>query len=141
MIEIVTEPGAKPASPDGPHDHELTRVIAAGIDEAARLLNYATMPGNNGLRYPSDVASVLGDLSAAASKLPQAMQQMRQWLADEVAAGHARDSTHYGRYSGNTAAAIAAFCRTMDVAEEAAATLQGLLADGQSTASAMESTR
>ncbi|WUI00019.1 hypothetical protein OHR68_42150 [Spirillospora sp. NBC_00431] len=44
----------------------------------------------NGLTYPSDVYSVLGELSAAASKLPQALRQLAEFIDGQVTGGRAQ---------------------------------------------------
>lgn len=141
MIEIRTDADAEPAHPDGPHDPDQTRAIASGIDEAFRLLNYATMPGNDGLTYPSDVYSVLGELASGVAKLPQALQQMHAFVAAEVSKGRARENTHYGRYQGDATAAATALLGAVAQASTAATQLQSLLDEAQSTVRGLESTR
>jgi hypothetical protein len=140
VIEIRIDEFAEPAHPDGPQNHEQTRVIASGIHEAFRLLNYATMH-SNGLRYPSDVYSVLGTLSSAVALLPQALEQMRRWVAAEVAGGHARENAHYGPCNGDAERAAAALTSTMQEATRAASRLASLLAEGRASMRGMESTR
>ncbi|WTX01163.1 hypothetical protein OG216_47980 (plasmid) [Streptomycetaceae bacterium NBC_01309] len=55
--------------------------IADGIAEGVRDLNLATQsPGAEGLRYPGDAYSVLGNLSTAASRLPQSLHQLDTFL-------------------------------------------------------------
>lgn len=144
MIEIRVEEGAAPVRPDGPHDHESTRAVAAGIDEAFRLLNYATMPGRGGypgLRFPSDVYSVLGELSAAFGKFPQALDQMRQFIAAEVSEGWARENPHFGPHGGDAEAAHVALAASLTEASAYAQALAQALGTGQSAVRGMESTR
>jgi hypothetical protein len=140
MIEIKVSEDGQPAHPDGPHDHEQTRAIAAGIDEACRLLNYATM-SRYGLRYPSDVYSVLGTLSGAVGKLPQSLTQMTTFVAGEVSGGHARENASYGEHGGDAEAAHEALVAAMQEAAEHAAALARALQAGQSAMRGMESTR
>jgi len=80
MIEIRADQTAAPARADGPQSREQTRAIAEGIREACVLLNRATMPGRGGLRYPSDVYRVTGDLSAALDTLPTTLAQMHSFI-------------------------------------------------------------
>jgi len=61
---------------------ELARTAA----EAVRALNHATL-GGDGLGEPADAYTVLGELSLAASGLPQLLGQVGRWLAAGLAAG------------------------------------------------------
>ena len=54
-------------SPDG------TLALARTAAEAVRSLNHATL-GGNGLEQPADAYAVLGELSLAASRLPQLLE-------------------------------------------------------------------
>jgi hypothetical protein len=67
-------------SPDG------TLALARSAAEAIRGLNHATL-GGNGLGQPADAYEVLGELSLAASGLPQLLGQVGTWLAAALAAG------------------------------------------------------
>ena len=67
-------------SPDG------TLVLARTAAEAVRSLNHATL-GGDGLAQPADAYAVLGELSLAASGLPQLLAQVGRWLAAALAAG------------------------------------------------------
>lgn len=138
MIEIRTDADAEPAHPDGPQDSEQTRAIASGIDDAFRLLNYATM---SGLSYPSDVYSVLGQLSGGIAKLPQALEQMRAWIAREIAEGNARENPRYGEHGGDADAAHAALDKAVREATVHAMALGRALQAGQTAMRGMESTR
>lgn len=140
MIEIRTDEHADPAHPDGPHDHEQTRAIAEGANEAIRLLNYATM-SRDGLRYPSDVSSVLGDLIGVVGKLPQSLDQMVNWIVSEVDKGHVRENADYGKFSGDTKAAVGSLGAALFDAAARAADLQRALSDAQVAVGGMESTR
>ena len=60
--------------------------LARTAAEAVRSLNHATL-GGNGLDWPADAYEVLGELSLAASRLPQLLGQISRWLAAALAAG------------------------------------------------------
>lgn len=126
MIEIKDGDG-KPVHPSGPFTGESVRAAAHAIDEAARMLNYTTMPRDGGLDYPATVASVHKELAAAAEKLPQAVRQMAVWLGEQVEVGTVRENPAYGQHGGNAQAAITAHdAAVMEVcakAEELAAAL------------------
>lgn len=67
-------------SPDG------TLALARSAAEAIRGLNHATL-GGDGLEQPADAYAVLGELSLAASRLPQLLEQVGRWLAASLAGG------------------------------------------------------
>ncbi len=140
MIEIRTDADAKPAHPDGPHDPDQTRAIASGIDQAFRLLNYATM-SRYGLSYPSDVYSVLGELSGAVAKLPQALHQMSQFINAEVAEGRARENAEYGNHGGDAQAAYGALAAAVREGSALATDLGRVLDRAQAAVRGLESTR
>jgi hypothetical protein len=60
--------------------------LARTAAEAVRSLNHATL-GGDGLRQPADAYEVLGELSTAASRIPQLLGQIGRWLAAALAAG------------------------------------------------------
>lgn len=60
--------------------------LARTAAEAVRSLNHATL-GADGLRQPADAYEVLGELSTAASRIPQLLGQIGRWLAAALAAG------------------------------------------------------
>jgi len=66
--------------PDG------TLALARTAAEAIRSLNHTTL-GGDGLEQPADACAVLGELSLAASRLPQLLEQIGRWLATALAAG------------------------------------------------------
>jgi len=76
---------------DGPHSAEYTMQVANTLAEAARVLNYATMPGRGGLDYPGDVHSLLGALYTATERLPQLFGQLAAFLAGQRDAGNLAD--------------------------------------------------
>jgi hypothetical protein len=59
--------------------------IADDIAEGVRSLNYAT-PGD--LQHPGDAYSTIGNLSIAAMRLPQALQQIQQFIERLENEGH-----------------------------------------------------
>ena len=61
-------------------------VLARTAAEAVRSLNHATL-GGDGLGQPADAYEVLGELSLAASRLPQLLGQVGTWLAAALAGG------------------------------------------------------
>jgi hypothetical protein len=60
--------------------------LARSAAEAVRSLNHATL-GGDGLAQPADACEVLGELSLAASRLPQLLGQVGRWLAAALAGG------------------------------------------------------
>lgn len=70
------------------HDPRMTAVRTARLlADLARTLNYATLPGDPRLEYPSDVYMVLESLHAALSRLPQACEQLAAYLQRQRDAG------------------------------------------------------
>jgi hypothetical protein len=65
---------------------DTTLALARTAAEAVRSLNHLTL-GGNGLAQPADAYEVLGELSLAASRLPQLLGQVGTWLAAALAAG------------------------------------------------------
>ena len=63
-----------------------TLALARTAAEAIRFLNHATL-GGDGLGQPADAYAVLGELSLAASGLPQLLGQVSRWLAAALAGG------------------------------------------------------
>jgi hypothetical protein len=63
-----------------------TLALARSAAEAVRSLNHATA-GRDGLGQPADAYEILGELSLAASRLPQLLGQLSRWLATALAAG------------------------------------------------------
>jgi len=60
--------------------------LARAAAGAVRSLNHLTL-GARGLEQPADAYEVLGELSLAASRLPQLLGQVGRWLAAALAAG------------------------------------------------------
>ena len=68
---------------DSPREALALARTAAG---AVRSLNHATL-GGQGLAQPADAYELIGELSRAASGLPQLLAQVGRWLASALAAG------------------------------------------------------
>jgi hypothetical protein len=77
---------------------------AAGLDECAHALSYAT----RWIRYPGEIDRVAANLSATMAKFPQAFDSMRGWLLAELAAGRIVDETGPDTTSESVHAAEAA---------------------------------
>jgi hypothetical protein len=60
--------------------------LARAAAEAVRTLNHLTL-GPGGLEQPAGACQVLGELSLAASRLPQLLGQVGTWLAAALAGG------------------------------------------------------
>jgi hypothetical protein len=65
---------------------DATLALARTAAETIRALNHATL-GGRGLAQPADAYQLLGELSLAASRLPQLLAQIRRWLDGALAAG------------------------------------------------------
>jgi hypothetical protein len=65
---------------------EDTLALARTAAGAVRSLNHATL-GGTGLAQPADAYGLIGELSLAASGLPQLLAQVGRWLASALAAG------------------------------------------------------
>jgi hypothetical protein len=76
---------------DGPHDPETTLAAASAIAEGVRYLNYATRPGQGGLKDPADAERLLADLVIAAERLPQLLGQVTVFLKARAATGELED--------------------------------------------------
>lgn len=78
----------EPADSVDVHDPQMTAVRAARLlAEFARALNYATLPHDPRLEFPSDVFMILGELQAALSRLPQACDHLAFFLQRQRDAG------------------------------------------------------
>jgi hypothetical protein len=73
---------------DGPHAAGHTTAAADLAAEAIRYLNYATGSHRDaGLEYPADAYEVAASLSRALWCMPQALDQLGDWLRAQAAAG------------------------------------------------------
>jgi len=67
-------------NPDGPHSPERTDEAGQLFDDCSRFLVYATMSEKHGMKYPGDAYKLIADLYSAAGRLPQACEQIGQFL-------------------------------------------------------------
>jgi len=72
---------------DGPYSPEYTKQVADQVAEGIRVLNYCSMPGGGGLRYPADAYELLALLWTGTQRLPQLFRQLDAFLADQGASG------------------------------------------------------
>jgi hypothetical protein len=74
---------------NGPHADEETTAAADLAAEAVRYLNYATGPGHaaRGLEWPATAYRVAGNLSIAAHRMPQLLDQLGERLTEQYAGG------------------------------------------------------
>jgi hypothetical protein len=123
--------------PVRPRDHA---EVAA---EAIRALNHATLRFGDlaGYVWPSDVDGVIAELQLLAERLPQALAQAREWLAEQLVAGRVGHDTP-GRKAAFAAAAVvgqlnqaeicaAALAKTLAQARRESTHLTGLLDDDE----------
>jgi hypothetical protein len=99
--------------------------LAGDAAEAIRSLNHATLPGTDGLTWPSDAYDVLASLSLLAARLPQLLAQLDRYLTGEVETG--RVMVDGGEFAGDPAAAAAAASHWLDHARINAAALHHAL--------------
>ena len=84
-----------PQLADGPHDDDTTIALAQITAEAIRVLNHATRD-TSATSDPATVNAVLGQLAAAAHRLPQLCGQLSGWLRQENTAGRLAHSDTSG---------------------------------------------
>jgi hypothetical protein len=65
---------------DGPHSPERTAEVGQLFDDCSRFLVYATMREKGGLEYPGDAYRLIADIYSATGRLPQACEQIGQFL-------------------------------------------------------------
>jgi hypothetical protein len=70
---------------DRPHSPERTAEAGQLFDDCSRLLVYATMSGKGGLEYPGDAYRLIADIYSATGRLPQACEQVGQFLEAQAA--------------------------------------------------------
>ena len=93
-------------NPDGPHSPESTAEAANQFDDCSRFIVYATMGEKRGLEYPGDAYRLIADLYSATGHLPQACEQIGQFLMAQGRRAGAYEAR--GRNSGEQAAIGAA---------------------------------
>ncbi len=119
------------------HDPDMTAVrVARLLAEFTRALNYATLPHDPRLEYPSDVSMILMELHVALSRLPQVCSQLATYLR------HHRDGgvLHAERgfpHAGNPAAAVAAASAELHLAALAAHTTSRMLGRAEAAISGL----
>lgn len=108
-------------STDAPPSPERTVKLAETLAEIVRVLDRTTMH-REALRYPAGADRVLRELSSAAGRLPQLLDQIAGWVAAERAAG--RITVPDGEYAGRPDAAAMAVTVRLERAMVTAAQLQ-----------------
>jgi hypothetical protein len=102
-----------------------TLALARTAAEAVRSLNHATR-GEDGLAQPADACGLIGELSLAASRLPQLLGQAGRWL------DRALDGGRLGTDDGaDPAHAVGAAWSFLPDARGSAAALARALAEAQ----------
>ena len=109
---------------------EVTEQLARDLYEQVRQLNYAT-GGPPGLTRPSTAYTVLGNLSAAAYGLDQALAQLDRFLRHELNTGH------FGHDQGDLNAAIRDCGQALARARNDARALSNTTGDAQNAISAV----
>jgi hypothetical protein len=122
---------------DAPRTPEYVQEVADALAEAARVLNHATM-SHEAFRYPSEVDRLVRCLATTASRFPQLLGQVSQWLAVENAAG--RVAMAGIAYEGRVDAAVTATWQALDQAAALAMQLQDRLGVAANITSGMEGT-
>ena len=119
---------------------DATLALAHTAAETIRALNHATLSGG-GLAQPADAYQLLGELSLAASRLPQLLTQVERWLEGALAAGQlgCDDRTDPAvavsgaqTYMTDARTTAAALARDLDYAQQQIAAVHGrpsLIAD------------
>ena len=116
-----------------------TLALARTAAGAVRSLNHATL-GGSGLAQPADAYEVIGELSQAASGLPQLLAQLGRWLASALAAGRlgCDDGTDPAAavsgawlFISDARASAAALARDLGHAQQQLAAVHGTLEQGQ----------
>lgn len=64
--------------------------LADDAAEAVRALNHATKASGEEWQYPGDAYSTVGDLSTMAMRLPQALEQIHNFIGQLTATGKLR---------------------------------------------------
>ncbi len=105
---------------DGPREPGYVLEVAEGLAESVRVLNHLTRD-HAALEYPSEADRLIRELSSAAARLPQLLEQVARWLADEDAAG--RIEVPSGEWAGLPGTAVTALQVRLDAARAAAMAL------------------
>lgn len=75
---------------EGPHSPGYSRQVAAGIAEAVRVLNHASIGHADGFGSPADVETVVGSLVLAFERMPQLLGQLAAITRGHAAGGALR---------------------------------------------------
>jgi hypothetical protein len=113
-------------STTAPPAPEHTRRLAETFAEIARALNHQTRHPES-LGGPADADRVTRELSSAASRLPQLLDQLGAWLERKAATDGI--TVPSGEYQGNPLLAVATVRLRMDMASAAAEMLHEALED------------
>ena len=84
---------------DGPHSPGRTAEAGNLFDDCSRFIVYATMGEKRGLEYPGDAYRLIADLYSATGRLPQACEQIGQFLAGQAERAGAYEAR--GRHPGD----------------------------------------
>lgn len=106
-------------NPDGPHSPDRTRGLGNVLAECVRVLNYATMRGEDGLKHPSDAHDLIAALYTATQRMPQLLGQMAAWL-ETVRGNPALADSYAGNVPGHAATAREAAGEAIEYLAEAA---------------------
>lgn len=117
--------------PDARHYPRRTRDLADLASQAVRTLNYATQK-QQGMIYPGDAYSLLGELGLMAGRFPQLFEQIGDFLEREEAASHL-----YVR-NGSSAQAVAKAGVHLREAMQAAQSMHIALKAAQSAINALD---
>lgn len=99
--------------------------------EAVRALIHTTRPTAGEQTEPAEVYAVLGALALLAGRLPQALTQLRELVADQYTAGRLRIID--GEHTGDPAAAVTDLARHLCWAASSADALRTGLEQAQTT--------
>ena len=119
-------------NPDGPHSPERTGEAGQLFDDCSRFLVYATMSEKHGLAYPANAYRLIADFYAATSRLPQACEQIGQFLEaqgrrDDAYDARGRDPRQQaGHAAGQLARASAALHAATAALQAAQTAIAGL---------------
>lgn len=108
---------------DAPPSPDYVLELAASIAEAVRVLNHQTRH-HEALEFPSEADRIIREISSAASRLPQLLQQVSRWLNDEYADGRIRMTG--GEFPQSVLAVMAVEARLEKAAEHAGALAEAL---------------
>jgi hypothetical protein len=109
---------------DAPRSPDYLLEVAEAFAEAPRVMNHQTRH-HEALEYPSEADRLVRELSSAAGRLPQLLDQVAAWLEQEAAAG--RIEVPSGEWAGVPGVAVVAVRLRADYARGLAEGLQEAL--------------